>query len=33
MGRRVHREGEPLSPEELGQIDAFWRACNYLALA
>ncbi len=25
-------EGTPLSPEELRKIDAYWRACNYLAL-
>ena len=25
-------EGAPLTPEELRQLDAFWRACNYLAL-
>jgi xylulose-5-phosphate/fructose-6-phosphate phosphoketolase len=25
--------GAPLAAEELAQIDAFWRACNYLALA
>src|SRR6266496_6568326 len=24
--------GAPLAPEELRRIDAFWRACNYLAL-
>ncbi|WP_242336292.1 MULTISPECIES: phosphoketolase [Anaeromyxobacter] len=24
--------GAPLAPEEVGRIDAFWRACNYLAL-
>src|SRR5512133_1392900 len=24
--------GAPLAPEELDRIDAFWRACNYLAL-
>src|SRR5512142_2564650 len=24
--------GTPLSAEELGRMDAFWRACNYLAL-
>src|SRR6478735_500367 len=24
--------GEPLSPEALRQIDAYWRACNYLSL-
>ncbi len=24
--------GAPLSPDELNRIDAFWRACNYLAL-
>src|SRR5512142_829102 len=24
--------GTPLSTEELGRMDAFWRACNYLAL-
>jgi acetate kinase len=29
---RSTAKGAPLSPEELGQIDAFWRACNYLAL-
>lgn len=22
---------KPLTDEELGQIDAYWRACNYLA--
>ena len=25
-------EGSPLSPEELRRIDAYWRACKYLAL-
>src|ERR1700751_5642595 len=25
-------EGAPLSPEELRKIDAYWRACRYLAL-
>src|SRR6266496_2038705 len=25
-------QGAPLAPEELSRIDAFWRACNYLAL-
>ena len=25
-------EGSPLSAEELGKIDAYWRACKYLAL-
>ncbi|HEY6000769.1 MAG TPA: phosphoketolase family protein [bacterium] len=25
-------EGAPLAAEELARIDAFWRACNYLAL-
>ncbi len=25
-------KGTPLSPEELRKIDAYWRACNYLAL-
>ena len=25
-------QGSPLAPEELRRIDAFWRACNYLAL-
>ncbi len=24
--------GAPLAPEELSRLDAFWRACNYLAL-
>ena len=24
--------GAPLAPDELQRIDAFWRACNYLAL-
>ncbi len=24
-------EGAPLAPEELQRLDAFWRACNYLA--
>ncbi len=24
--------GAPLAPEEVSRIDAFWRACNYLAL-
>ena len=24
--------GAPLAPEELHRVDAFWRACNYLAL-
>ena len=24
--------GAPLSAEELRQTDAFWRACNYLAV-
>ncbi|WP_242345379.1 phosphoketolase [Anaeromyxobacter terrae] len=24
--------GAPLTPEEVGRIEAFWRACNYLAL-
>jgi xylulose-5-phosphate/fructose-6-phosphate phosphoketolase len=22
----------PLGPDELGQIDAYWRACNYLCV-
>jgi phosphoketolase len=22
----------PLSPEELGRMDAYWRACNYLSV-
>jgi xylulose-5-phosphate/fructose-6-phosphate phosphoketolase len=22
----------PLSPDELGRIDAYWRACNYLCV-
>src|SRR5579864_5076822 len=26
-------QGSPLSPNELQQIDAYWRACKYLALA
>ena len=26
-----HTEIHPLSPEELKKIDAYWRACNYLA--
>ena len=25
-------EGSPLSPRELRKTDAYWRACNYLAL-
>jgi len=25
-------KGTPLSPGELGKIDAYWRACNYLSL-
>jgi len=25
-------EGAPLGTEELARVDAFWRACNYLAL-
>src|SRR6478672_10320563 len=25
-------QGSPLGPEELRKIDAYWRACNYLAL-
>jgi xylulose-5-phosphate/fructose-6-phosphate phosphoketolase len=25
-------QGSPLAPEELRRIDAFWRACNYIAL-
>ncbi|HAX78403.1 MAG TPA: phosphoketolase [Cyanobacteria bacterium UBA11372] len=25
-------DGSPLSPEELRKIDAYWRACNYLAV-
>src|SRR6266542_50567 len=25
-------QGAPLAPEDLSRIDAFWRACNYLAL-
>ena len=25
-------EGSPLSPDELRKIDAYWRACKYLAL-
>ena len=25
-------EGAPLAPEEVRRLDAFWRACNYLAL-
>jgi xylulose-5-phosphate/fructose-6-phosphate phosphoketolase len=25
-------EGEPLSPEALRKIDAYWRACNYLSV-
>jgi acetate kinase len=29
---RSTARGEPLSPEEIGHVDAFWRACNYLAL-
>src|SRR5271166_6510073 len=24
--------GAPLAPDELNRIDAYWRACNYLAL-
>ena len=24
--------GAPLGPDELGRIDAYWRACKYLAL-
>jgi len=24
--------GAPLSPDELSRIDAYWRACKYLAL-
>ena len=27
----VHRNSAPLSSEELRKIDAYWRACNYLA--
>ncbi len=29
---RASVPGAPLSPDELNRIDAFWRACNYLAL-
>ncbi len=29
---RATVEGAPLGEAELGQVDAFWRACNYLAL-
>jgi acetate kinase len=29
---RATVQGAPLAPEELRQLDAFWRACNYLAL-
>ena len=33
MARRDPRfEGSPLSPDELRKIDAYWRACKYLAL-
>jgi xylulose-5-phosphate/fructose-6-phosphate phosphoketolase len=28
---RATVEGAPLAPEEVRQLDAFWRACNYLA--
>ncbi len=28
---RATVQGAPLSPDELGRLDAFWRACNYLA--
>ena len=24
--------GKPLNPEELRQVDTYWRACNYLSL-
>jgi xylulose-5-phosphate/fructose-6-phosphate phosphoketolase len=29
---RATVSGSPLSADELGRLDAFWRACNYLAL-
>ena len=29
---RATVSGSPLSPEEANHLDAFWRACNYLAL-
>jgi len=29
---RATAKGEPLAPEELQRIDAFWRACNFLSL-
>ncbi len=29
---RATIKGSPLSPDELKKIDAYWRACNYLAL-
>ena len=32
MEKRDLPSRAPLSPEELRKTDAYWRACNYLAL-